>query len=435
MATSRRTARSALLLLAGVFYASAFPIRDGPSVFAPDAAQSLQKRAIMKGDNYVPLGNTTIPLTPVLLVLCGLGAAALGLAIALLRILVPSCMSRSSRIVLQERERAFQDLRVRGSPRGSPGGSPTPGSSTPVIPQRRFQPNKIPRKVGRNSRGSFTPNSEISSTGKRVSHGYRGTSFSLADARKNSDKSHKSSLSGLAQLPLLGSSDSSSGSSTLLVNARDAGMVERGGYPITAATDAAAAGGGGRPRLSFGANRLNRNSSVGKGADLQRTRSGRGRPNNEITLNPQPVDPAYANKWGRSISYSHPLQSSAHRRDSSYSLYEVSSSGEHSVADSKATSRISSLINASGSPLQPLAMAGFGSSAQPWASPTTTSRTPSPEFIAVEDPTRLGVLNSAVGGSRSSLNMGLLDSDGSEHGAAAPQMEVLVPSRKASMTR
>lgn len=437
--------RAAALILASALCASALPVRDGSSVFASDAVQSIQKRAIMKGDNYVPLGDTTVPLSPLLLIFGGLAAAAVGLAIALLRIMMPSCMSRTSRIVLEERERARQDLRVRGavSPRGSSSGSPTPGASTPGTPgtpfsqPRRFPPNKLPPKVGRNSRGSYTPAEMAAMSNKRASHGYRGTSFSLAEARKNSEKSHRSSSSGFA-LPLLNSNDSSSGSSTFHVNARDSAMSERAKYPITATNEANTARKGGNRRLSFGTKHLNRNSSIGKGADLQRTRSGR--QTNEIALHPQPVDPAYGQKWGRSDSYSHPLQTPSSRRDSALSIYEVSSSAEHSLLDSKSTSRIGSFTNMSGTPLQALTMPAFGAvpgTHQPWASPPSASGSSSPGFATPDvqrDASRLGVLNSAVGASRNSSYSGLLDSDGSEHGAA-PQTAVLIPSRNTSVKR
>lgn len=436
-----RTARAGLLLLAGALCAAALPVRDGPSVFAPDAAGSLQKRAIMKGDNYVPLGDTTVPLSPLLLVFGGLGAAAVGMVIAMIRILVPSCMSRSSRIILQERERARQDLRVRGavSPRGSPGGtpvgSPTPGSGTPIYAHaRRYPPNKPPRPLGRNSRGSFTPGEASSISSKRPAHGYRGTSFSLADARKHNEKSFRSSFSGL-QVPLLNSNDSSSGSSSFHVNARDSAMSERARYPITATNEPHSPRQGGTRQLQFGTRHLNRTSSIGKGADLQRTRSGRNNP--EIALQPQSVDPAYAQKWGRHESYTHPLQSGRSRRDSNLSALEVSSSSaEHSYLESNATSRFGSFSNMSGAPLQPLSTPSFSGTAQanqPWASPRSATRSPSPEF-ATPDPSRLGVAHSAVGTSRNSSVSGLLDSDGSDHGAA-PQTAVLIPSRATSVSR
>ncbi|KAJ1022477.1 hypothetical protein NDA16_003466 [Ustilago loliicola] len=436
MSSSTTAARAGFLILVYALCASAFPIRDGPSVFAPDAAGSLQKRAIMKGNDYVPLAGTTVPLTPLLLIFAGLGAAAVGLVIALLRILVPSCMSRSAHIILEERERARQDLRVSGavSPRGSPGGSPVPGAGTPAH-ARRYPLNKPVRPVGSNSRGSsLTAAESAAMSAKRSSHGYRGTSFSLAEARKNSDKSHRSSISGL-QLPLLNSNDSSSGSTSFHVNARDSAMSERARYPITTTNEPSSLRKGGNRRLSFGTRHLNRTSSIGKGADLQRTRSGR--QNHEIALAPQAVDPAYAQKWGRRESYTHPLQAPSSRRDSTLSIYEVSSSSaEHSYMESNATSRIGSLSNMSGNPLQPLSTAGFGGAphaTQPWASPQSVSRSPSPEF-ASPDPARLGVAHYAVGGSRNSSVSGLLDSDGSDSGAVS-QTSVLVPSRATSRQR
>lgn len=422
MSLSTTTGRAGLLILACALCASAFPVRDGPSVFAPDAAGTLQKRAIMKGNNYVPLAGTTVPLTPLLLIFAGLGAAVVGLVIAMLRILVPSCMSRSSRIILEERERARQDLRVRGavSLRGSPGGSPVPGASTPTHAHtRRYPPNKPVRPVGRNSRGSsLTAAESAAMSAKRPSHGYRGTSFSLAEARKNSDKSHRSSSSGF-QLPLLNSNDSSSGSSSFHVNARDSAMSERARYPITATNEPSSPQRGGNRRLSFGTRHLNRTSSIGKGANLQRTRSGR--QNHEIALAPQAVDPAYGQKWGRRESYTHPLQAPPGRRDSTLSIYEVSSSSaEHSYLESNATSRIGSFSNMSGNPLQPLSTAGLGGAShatQPWASPKSVSRSPSLD-LASPDPSRLGVAHHAVGGgSRNSSVSGLLDSDGSDSGA------------------
>ncbi|SPO32601.1 uncharacterized protein UTRI_04345 [Ustilago trichophora] len=439
MPLSTTAARAGLLVLATALSASAIPIRDGPSVFSPDAAGSMQKRAIMKGDNYIPLGSTTVPLTPLLLIFGGLGAAAVGLVIALLRILVPSCMSRSSRIVLEERERARQDLRVRGavSPRASPGGSPTGGNTPTHAHMRRFPPNKPPRRVGRNSRGSLTPaeSASLSSTSKRPSHGYRGTSFSLSEARRHTDKSHRSSGSGF-QLPLLNSNDSSSGSSSFHVNARESGMSERARYPITATNEPLSPRNGGNRRLSLGTRHLlNRTSSIGKGADLQRTRSGR--QNHEIALQPQAVDPAYSQqKWGRRESYTHPLQQQQHapsRRDSTFSMYEVSSSSaEHSYLESNTTSRIGSFSNMSGNPLQPLSMPGFGGAAhgnQPWASPRMASRSPSPEFVT-PDPSRLAVVAGQGASSNSSVS-GLLDSDGSDH---ASHTAVLIPSRATSIT-
>ncbi|EST09506.1 hypothetical protein PSEUBRA_000720 [Kalmanozyma brasiliensis GHG001] len=381
----------------------------------------------MKSDNYVPLGNTTVPLTPLLLIFAGLGAAAVGLVIALLRIFVPSCMSRSSRIVLEERERARQDLRVRGaiSPRGSPGGSPSPGSSSPTLAHsKRFPPNKPLRPVGRNSRGSSTlggstpgESSTSSLASKRPQHGYRGTSFSLTEAQKYTAKSYRSSASGLRS-PLLRSNDSSSGSSTLHGNgARDSAMSERAKTPLFSNNEPPLLRNAPVHRLSFGPRPLSRTSSTGKGADLQRTRSGRQAP--EIALHPSAVDPAYPqHKWGRQESSSrHPLQSAATRRDSTLSGYEVSSSSaEHSYLESNATSRIGS-FSMPGNPLQPLSAAGLGGG-QPWASP----RTGSSEFVP--DTARLGV----AAPSRNSSASGLLDSDGSDHGAAP----VLVPSRATS---
>lgn len=420
MMTSSQTARAGFSILALALCASALPVRDGPSVFAPDAAGSLQKRAIMKGDNYIPLGNTTVPLTPLLLIFAGLGAAAVGLVVALLRIFVPSCMSRSSRIVLEERERARQDLRVRGaiSPRGSPGGSPSPASSSPTLAHpRRFPLNKPLRPVGRNSRGSSTlggstpgESSTSSLASKRPQHGYRGTSFSLTEAQKYTVKSHRSSASGLRS-PLLTSNDSSSGSSTLHGNgARDSAMSERAKYPLSSNNEPTLLRNAPIHRLSFGPRPLSRTSSTGKGADLQRTRSGRQAP--EIALHPSAVDPAYPqHKWG------HPLQSAATRRDSTLSGYEVSSSSaEHSYLESNATSRIGS-FSSPANPLQPLSAAGLGGG-QPWASP----RSGSSEFVP--DTARLGV----AAPSRNSSVSGLLDSDGSDHGAAP----VLVPSRATS---
>lgn len=372
----------------------------------------------MKGDNYIPLGNTTVPLSPLLLIFAGLGAAAVGLVVALLRIFVPPCMSRSSRIVLEERERARQDLRVRGaiSPRASPGGSPTPGSSSPIEPHpRRFPPNKPPRRVGRNSRGSSTlgasaPGESLTSSlaSKRPSHGYRGTSFSLSDAQKYSSKSYRSSASGLRS-PLLTSNDSSSGSSTLHGNVRDSTMSERAKYPVTTSNRETSALRNVH-RLSFGPRPLARTSSTGKGADLQRTRSGR---QTEIALAPSPVQTAYPHKWRRDSNSHHPLQQS--KRDSFVSMYEASST-EHgsSYLESNATSRIGSFSNMSGTPLQPLHTAS-----QAWASP----RSISPE-LASPDPARLGV----AAASRNSSVSGLLDSDGSDHGA----VPVLVPRRATS---
>lgn len=429
--------RSSLLILASALGASAFPISDGPSVFAPDAAGALQKRAIMKGDNYVPFPGTTVPLSMPLLILAGLAAAVVGLVIALIRITVPSFMSRSSRIVLEERERARQDLRVRGaiSPRGSPGGSPTPGGSTPTHAHaRRFPPNKPMRPVGRNSRGSFPRGESSSSTlvNKRPSHGYRGTSFSIKEARRNTDRSFQSSLSGL-QLPLLNSSDTSSGSSTLHVNARDSTMSERAKYPITATNEPhAPRNGGGRSRLNFGTSHLQRTSSIGKGADLHRTRSGRDRP--EIALQPRPVVPAYAHSSRRGDSSAqHPLQTAYNRRDSTLSMGEVSSSAGHSYLDSTATSRIGSFSNMSGNPLQPMSMPGFAANPhhnQPWASPRSSSRSPSLEYGS-PDPSRLAASRGgATGNSRNSSVSGLLDSDGSDH--SAPHTAVLIPSRATS---
>ncbi|TKY84556.1 hypothetical protein EX895_006458 [Sporisorium graminicola] len=439
MTVLAQSALSGLLILSSAFGASAFPIRDGPSVFAPEAVVALQKRAIMKGDNYVPLGSTTVPLSPLLLVFAGLAAAFVGLAIALLRIFVPSCMSRSSRIVLEERERARQDLRVRGavSPRDSPGGSPTPGGSTPTTAQaRRFPPNKPTRPLGHNSRGSFTPGQSSTSTltNKRASHGYRGTSFSLKDARMNTEKSYRSSLSGL-QLPLLNSSESSSGSSTLHVNQRDSTMSERAKYPIMATNDSNTPGKVERPRLGFGTRHLQRTSSTGKGADLQRTRSGRQRA--EIAVQPRAVAPAYAQQWrrGDSNSHQHPLQTASNRRDSVLSMGEMSSSAGHSYMESNATSRIGSFSNMSGNPLQPLSMPGFGAGAHAnpaWASPRSTSRSPSLEYGS-PDPSRLGAVHNAVGNSRNSSVSGLFDSDGSDH--SAPHTAVLIPSRATSNRR
>ncbi|SNX85972.1 uncharacterized protein MEPE_04681 [Melanopsichium pennsylvanicum] len=443
MLSSQQTARLGLLILASAALgASAFPIRtDGPSVFAPDAARSLQKRAIMKGDHYVPLGNTNVPLSPLLLVFGGLGAAAVGLVVAMLRIMVPSCMSRSSRIVLQERERARQDLRVRGavSPRASPDGSPAGGSTPTHTHARRFPPNKPPRKLGRNSRASLTPleSASISSTSKRPSHGYRGTSFSLSDARKHTDRSSRSSVSAL-QLPLLNSNDSSSGSSSFHINGKDSAMSERAKYLITA-TNVPLSPQWGNTKVSFGTRDLNRTSSIGKGADLQRTRSGKRENNHEITLHPQPVDPAYAQRRVRKESYTHPLQQqqASNRTDSTLSMYEVSSSSEqHSHSDSNATSRIGSFSNMSGNPLQPMSMPGFGGQhvGQTWSSsPKLTSRSSSPELVS-SDPSRLGVAHNAVATSRNSSVSGLLDSDGSDHGTT-PQTAVLIPSRATSITR
>lgn len=442
MATLAQTARSGvLLILSSALCAWAFPIRDGPSVFAPDAADALQKRAIMKGDKYIPLGNTTVPLSPLLLVFAGLAAAVVGLVISLVRIFVPFCMSRSSRIVLEERERARQDLRVRGaiSPRGSPGGSPTPGGSTPVHAHpRRFPPNKPTRPLGRNSRGSLTPGeaSTSSLTSKRPLHGYRGTSFSLKEARQNTDRSFRSSLSGL-QLPLLNSSESSSGSSTLHVNPRDSAMSERAKYPIMATNDPSTPRNADRPRLGFGTKHLQRTSSIGKGADLQRTRSGRQRA--EIAVQPRAVAPAYAQQWRRGDSnntHQHPLQSASNRRDSTLSMGEMSSSAGHSYLDSTATSRIGSFSNMSGNPLQPLGMPGFGAAgvhANPaWASPRSTSRSPSLDYGS-PDPSRLGAVHNATATSRNSSVSGLFDSDGSDH--SAPHTAVLIPSRATSYAR
>ncbi|KAJ1035336.1 hypothetical protein NDA13_000756 [Ustilago tritici] len=437
MLSSRTSARAGFLILTCALCASAFPVPGGPSVFAPDAPGSLQKRAIMKGNNYVPLAGTTVPLTPLLLIFAGLGAAAIGLVIALIRILMPSCMSRSSRIILEERERARQDLRVRGavSPRASPGGSPTPGASTPTH-ARRCPMNKPIRPLGRHSRGSSITAAESAAySAKRPSHGYRGTSFSLAEARKNSDKSYRSSISGL-QLPLLNSNDSSSGSS-FHVSAREKTMSERARYLITTTNEPTSPPRGGDRRLSFGTRHLNlnRTSSIGKGADLQRTRSGR--QNHEIALAPQAVDRAYAQKWGRRESHTHPLQAPPSRRDSTFSIYEVSSSSaEHSYLESNATSRIGSFSNMTGTPLQPLSTAGFSdapNATQPWASPQSASRSSSPEF-ASPDPSRLGVAHHAVGGSRNSSASGLLDSDGSDNGAVS-QTAVLIPSRATSRQR
>lgn len=431
MQASAGVRRTAVWLLVGAACVSALPLRDGPSVFAPSAAQSLQRRAIMKGDNYVPLGNTTVPLSPLLLVFGGLGAAAVALVVALIRILVPSCMSRSSRIVLEERERARQDLRIRGavSPRGSPGGSPVPGASTPVHPQqRRYPPNKPMRKVGRNSRGSFTPADSASSVSRKRS--YRGTSISLSEASKKVDRSVASSLSGF-QVPLLNSNDSSSGSSSFHLNAKET-MSERAKYPITATNDLNVARN--NPRLSFGTRHLARTSSIGKGADLYRTRSG-GRQQPEIALHPQPVDPAYAQRWARRESYQHPLQTS--RRDSTLSAYEVSSSSaEHSYLESTATSRIGSFSNMSGNPLQPLSAPGFGAmpqATQPWASPRSMSRSPTPDSLS-PNASRLAVVGAPQVGSRNSSVSALLDSDGSDAGVA-PQTAVLIPSRATSFTK
>ncbi|CDR99828.1 hypothetical protein [Sporisorium scitamineum] len=393
----------------------------------------------MKGDNYIPLGNTTVPLSPLLLVFAGLAAAFVGLVIALVRIFVPSCMSRTSRIVLEERERARQDLRVRGaiSPRGSPGGSPTPEGSTPThVHARRFPPNKPPRPLGRNSRGSFTPGDSSTSTlvSKRPPHGYRGTSFSLKEARKNTDRSYRSSLSGL-QLPLLNSSESSSGSSTLHINARDSAMSERAKYPITATNEPNAPRNGERPRLGFGTRHLQRTSSIGKGADLQRTRSGRQKA--EIAVQPRAVAPAYAQQWrrGDSNTNQHPLQTAANRRDSVLSMGEMSSSAGHSYLESNATSRIGSFSNMSGNPLQPLSMPifGVGAHANPaWASPRSSSRSPSLDYGS-PDPSRLGAVHNAASNSRNSSVSGLFDSDGSDH--SAPHTAVLIPSRATSITR
>lgn len=431
---SSYTARAGLLLLTSAVAASALPINNAPSVFAPDALAALQRRAIMKGNNYVPLGDTTVPLSPILLVLAGLGAAVAALLIALLRIFCPSCLSRSARIVLEERERAQQDLRVRGatSPRASPGASPTPGGSTPVHAHpRRFPPNKPTRPLGRNSRGSSIPidSSSSSLTSKRQSHGYRGTSFSLAEARKNTDKSFRSSYSAF-HMPALNSSESSSGSSTLH-NARDSTMSERAKYPITATNDAIPLNNTGKP-LHFGTRYLQRTSSTGKGADLQRTRSG-SRRNAEIALAPQAVDRVQAVQWRRRDSNTqHPLQSTTNRRDSSLSFQ--SSSAEQSYLESTATSRMGSFCNTTANPLQPLSMFGTGAHlSQPWASPRSTSRSSSPDF-ASPDPSRLGVARGATANSRNSSVSGLLDSDGSDHGIT-PQTVIMVPTRQASKVR
>lgn len=427
MTMSSRTARLGLLILACALGASALPTRNGPSVFASDAAESVQKRAIIKGDEYVPLGHTKIPLSPLLLIFGGLGAAAIGMVIAMIRILVPSCMSRSSRIVLEERERARQDLRVRGavSPRSSPVGSPS-GAGTPIEAHtRRFPPNKPPRRVGRNSRGSMTPVDSVS--GKRPSHGYRGTSFSLKDTHKHPHSSYRSSLSGF-QVPLLNSNDSSSGSSTAHTPLGST-MSERSKYPLAIAEPLGAS----NKRLSFARGHLNRTSSIGKGADLQRTRSGKH--NAEISLHPQSVDPAYGQKWGRRESYKHPLQAEPSRRESTLSMYASSSSAEHSYQESTSTnSRFGSYTNMAGTPLQHLSTPSFTGTPhvnQPWASPPTGSRSSSP---ISPDLSRLSVAHNAVGNSRNSSVSGLLDSDGSDHGAV-PEILVMVPSRKTSVRR
>ncbi|PWY98239.1 hypothetical protein BCV70DRAFT_35875 [Testicularia cyperi] len=434
----------------------AIPLRrNGPSVFAADAEaralpnasndwlSTLQRRAIMKGDEYVPLGDTTVPLTPLLLIFAGLGVAIVGFAIVLLRQCCPSLMSKRSRIILEERERAKQDLRLRGG--GSPRGSPTPGTNTPI--ERRFPPNRIPRRLGHNSLGSTTPSEIMSLADKRPGHGYRGTSFSLAEARKNSDKSHRSSLSGL-QLPLLNSNDSSSGSSSFHVNARDSGvsaMSERARYPITATNDfkgRPSLGNGKERRLSFGTTHLNRTSSIGKGADLQRTRSGK-RERPEISLHPQAVDRAYATQpHARHDPHSHPLRhhnssnSGVGRRDSTMSIYEVSSSAEHSSAHgSSSTSRMGSFSMATANPLQlasPHGVSQPGGGGMPWATPPVLSRSHSPEHLS---PTS-AAMAAATARSSSLTSRQYYDSDDSEtNSASSPRTGFLVPSRLSSQQR
>lgn len=321
------------------------------------APMSLQKRAIMKGDDYIPLGNTTVPLTPLLLIFAALAVAVVGLLLILFRLFVPSCMSRSSRIILKEREQAKQDLRLCGgtSPRHSPNASPS------LHTQKRMS-NKPLRRVGQNSLASV-PSEIMSLNEKRPAHGYRGTSFSLADARKYSDKSHRSSLSALG-LPLLGSNDSSSGSSSLHLAPA---VSERARVPISARNDLSRV-------YSNRSTHLYRNTSVGKGADLQRTRSG---PREiRIPLKPQSVDPAYSQHAVRSDAFAHPLHQA--RRDSTLSIYEVTSSAEHSnthdsasgsASPSLTNSRMGSFSMATANPLQPLLASTSHSSSSAWASP------------------------------------------------------------------
>ncbi|KAN0060753.1 hypothetical protein ACQY0O_007411 [Thecaphora frezii] len=329
----------------------------------------------MKSKDYVPLGDTTVPLTPLLLVFCALGFALLGLLYALINLMCAnSRLSRNGRQIIEERARAKQELRVRGGAARSalsPGGSPTPGSSSSLENgARRLPPNKVPKRVGGGHR---------SSSNKRSSRGYRGTSFSLADAGKKSDKLSQSTLG----LPVLTPGDASSGSSVQLTTPRDLETGEQARLPLSYAgakrvgtlaqqgrgsSNGSGSSGGGRGVPGFGTRHLYRtSSSVGLGADLYKLRQS---VVGNIPVHPSAMDRTYATpEYGHPLDHSNDLRrhvtepnagASTSRRNSSYSIYDNTSSEAHSFNESMANSRMGSFSLANSNPLQPLGTPQFG---------------------------------------------------------------------------
>lgn len=357
---------SLVLLLAPVASA-AMPMQ--PASLDSSRTSTLTRRAIIKNGDYLRIGNSSVPLTPLLLIFVALAFALVALVFSILNVwCVNSRIFRGSRTIIAERERAKQDLAVRGasSRPGSNSGSPTPG--TP----RRFPPNKLPRKLG--SMGP--PNSGRSSPDKKPRRSYRGTSFSLADARKNSDKTTTTSSSriGMHDLQVLDLESASSGS--FLVNSRDFGAADQAAkYPITLASShrgsfAARNSTSSNPPLVFGTKNFHRtSSSTSRGADLIKIRSR----TSSIPVHPKLMERTYLNDPQRDANR-HPLEGSSElrrhatdpsggsRRNSTLSVLESSSSAELSWLDSSiANSRIGSFSLANGQPLQPFSWTGTGS--------------------------------------------------------------------------
>ncbi|PWN53511.1 hypothetical protein IE53DRAFT_366287 [Violaceomyces palustris] len=347
-----------VLLSAMVLSARSAPTSD-------QDAQQLARRAIMKsdGDEYVPLGNTKVPLTPLLLIFSAFAVAILGLLYALLNVLCSgSRFSRNSRQVMEERARAKTELRLKGGgPRSgnSPLGSPGPGAV-------RTHPNRHSRQLNKPIRG-LGKNTPPSSSEEKVApmRSYRGTSVSLSDAVRGG---HASSGSMLV-LPTLHATESFSGSFSAAGSSKDgAAQNERSQPPYRYASERYLAG----TAAGQGGQNLNRTSSVGRGTDLSRNRSLQGR---GIPVNPSAVDRTYS---GAVDPYAHPLDSShdlrrhftdpqgalsASRRNSTLSMLD--SSSENGQSESNFGSRIPSMASSGQhyqSPLQPLGSPNFNNS-------------------------------------------------------------------------
>ncbi|EPQ30159.1 uncharacterized protein PFL1_02275 [Pseudozyma flocculosa PF-1] len=449
----------AVLLLAATAGVSALPTTD-----AEGGTHWIQKRAIMRGKDFVPLGKTNIPLTPLLLIFCALGFSVLALLYALINLFCTSRLSRSSRQINEERSRAKQDLRVRGASRSalSPGGSPTPGSSSSLDSAgRKLPPNKVPKRVGG---GSVLP--RIGGLDRRQSRGYRGTSFSLADAGKRSSKAKVGTLG----LPVLATDGLSSGSSfqispndletgeasrsplSIVAGKRASSLAVQGrglsnGSSVSGSSGASSstgvAGGsgsgavvGGRPP-GFGTRHIYRtSSSVGLGADLFKSRNS---VIGSIPVNPSAMDRTYATaEYGHPLDHSHDLRRhitdptgvplSNSRRNSSYSLYDNTSSEAHSFNDSMANSRMGSFSLATSKPLQPLSSPQFGHGSMGSLAGQLGSGASSPRQTGYATP--IGGPSSAMGVSDSSYMPRNKSYDSDEGDAITAQSRLLSSSGK-----